>query len=37
MFKNEWVVAFNFSHHMAKHASLFSSLDIVAENKIYVG
>ena len=34
--QNERVVDFGFTHHMAKDASLFSSLDTTSEKKIYV-
>ena len=34
--KNEWVSDSGCTHHIAKDASLLSSLDVAAENKIYV-
>lgn len=34
--KNEWVVDSSCTHHMEKDASLFSSLHIAIEKKIYV-
>jgi hypothetical protein len=34
--QNEWVVDSRCTHHMAKDASLFTSLDKVVEWKIYV-
>jgi hypothetical protein len=34
--QNEWVVDSGCTHHMAKDASLFTSLDKVVERKIYV-
>lgn len=36
MSNNEWVVDFGYTHHIAKDTSLFSSLDIVVEKKIYM-
>ena len=33
---NEWVIDYVYTHHMAKDASLLSSLDVSNEKKIYV-
>lgn len=34
--QDEWVVDFGCTNHMDKDASLFSSLDVAIENKIFV-
>jgi hypothetical protein len=33
---DEWLIDFGFTHHMVKHASLFSSLNVSTKNNIYV-